>query len=193
MPMRHLAGRYAFLACLAAASTVAHADSEVQALAVATGLVVLTAIGTPTPEESDYVTFEAGRFDPIKNVQPATALGMEYRLGHLLFWKLRPFFGAGLTTDHSFYGYGGLRLAAHWGEHIVVTPSFAVGGYGRGSGKDLGHPPVVGRFGLDIEYRFDNAVRVGVAYHHFSNGKLLGQSTNPGTEIVGLVVSVPVR
>jgi hypothetical protein len=164
----------------------------VQGLAIATGLVVLTAIPSSTPEESDYVTVEVGGFDPIKNVQPATAFGMEYRIGHLLLWKLRPFVGAGLTSDHSFYGYGGLRLATPWGQHIVVTPSFAVGGYGRGSGKNLGHPPVVGRFGLDIEYRFDNDMRVGAAYHHFSNGKVLGQDTNPGTEIIGVVVSIPV-
>ena len=147
-----------FLVWLANEVPAAQADTEVEALAIAT-----------------------------------TAFGVEYRVGRLLVWKLRPFIGAALTTDHSFYGYGGIRLATQWGEHIIVTPSFAVGGYSRGAGKDLGHPPVLGRFGLDVEYRFDNDMRVGAAYHHLSNGKLLGQTNNPGTEIVGLVVSIPIR
>lgn len=60
-------------------------------------------------------------------------------------------------------------------------------------GKDLGHPPVVGRFGLDVEYRFDNDLRLGLGYHHFSNGKVLGQTNNPGTEIIAVTVSLPVR
>ena len=192
MTTGRLAERCAFLAWLVAAWGVAHADPEVQGLAIATGLVVLTAIGAPTREESDYVALEAGRLDPIKNVQPATTFGVEYRVGHLLFWKLRPFVGGGLTTQHSLYGYGGIRLATYWGERIAMTPSFAVGGYSRGSGKDLGHPPVVGRFGLDLEYRLDSELRIGLGYHHVSNGKVLGQSHNPGTEIVGLVVSIPI-
>ena len=119
--------------------------------------------------------------------------GLEYRMGRLLWWRLRPFAGAGITTQHSFYGYGGIRLATYWGEHIVATPSFAVGGYSRGAGKDLGNPPIVGRFGVDLGYRFQNDLLVGLAYHHISNGKLLGQITNPGTEIVALTVSMPVR
>jgi lipid A 3-O-deacylase len=192
MVTKHPLGFCVLTAWLTAASSVVHADPEVQSLAIATGLVVLTAIPAPMPEEPDEITFEAGRFDPIRNVQPATTFGIEYRSGRSLLWKLRPFVGGGLTTEHSFYGYGGIRLATYWGERIVVTPSFAVGGYSRGSGKDLGHPPMVGRFGLDLEYRFDNDLRIGAAYHHMSNGKLLGQTKNPGTEIVGFVVSIPV-
>jgi len=176
--------------CLAIGSTAAHADPEVEALAIATGVIVATAIVLPGRDESDHVAFEAGGFDTVKNVQPATALGVEYRFGQAL-WKLRPFVGAGLTTKHSFYGYGGIRLAAYWGDRIVVTPSFAIGGYSRGGGKDLGSPAVVGRFGIDLEYRFDNDVLVGAGYHHMSNGKALGQSTIPGTEVIGLTLSIP--
>src|SRR5215510_1801971 len=179
--------------CLAAGPTAAWADPEVQALAIATGMVVVTAIATPTQEEADHVAMEAGRLDAIKNDQPANTVGIEYRTGHLLWWKFEPFIGAAITTQHSFYGYGGIRLATHWGERVAVAPSFAIGGYGRGNGKDLGNPAVLGRFGLDVEYRFEDDVRIGLGYHHLSNGKLLGQSTNPGTEIVGLTLSMPVR
>jgi lipid A 3-O-deacylase len=173
----------------------AGADPEVQALAVTTGGVVLAAIfiDRPVHEEPDYVALEGGRFDLIKNVQQASAFGGEYRSKEIVWWKLRPFVGAGLTSDQSLYGYGGIRLATFWGEHIVITPSLAIGGYSRGEGKDLGNPPVIARSGLDLEYAFDHGARVGLAYHHMSNGKFLGQTENPGTEIVGLTISIPIR
>lgn len=173
----------------------AYADPEVQALAVAAGGVVLAAIfvDRSVHEERDYVVVEGGRFDPVKDVQQATAFGAEYRSKGIVWWKLRPFFGGGLTSNQSLYGYGGIRLATYWGERVVITPSFAIGGYSRGEGKDLGNPPVVGRFGLDFEYVLDRGVRVGLAYHHMSNGEVLGQTQNPGTEIVGLTVSTPLR
>jgi lipid A 3-O-deacylase len=173
----------------------ARADAEVQALAVATGGVVLAAIfiDRPVHGEPDYVALEGGRFDLVKNVQQATAFGGEYRSKEILWWKLRPFVGAGFTSDQSLYGYGGIRLATYWGEHGVIAPSLAIGGYSRGEGKNLGNPPVIFRSGLDLEYAFDHGVRVGLAYHHMSNGKFLGQTENPGTEIVGLTISIPLR
>jgi hypothetical protein len=176
-------------------SEPAYPDSEVAALAVATGGVVLGAIldDNRVREESDYVTVEAGRFDAVKDVQPASAFNAEYRSKVFVLWKLRPFAGAGFTSDESLFGYAGVRLGTHWGQHLVITPSFAIGGYSRGEGKDLGEPPVIGRFGLDFEYAFDDGIRVGLAYHHMSNGKALGQTQNPGTEIVGFTVSLPLR
>ena len=173
----------------------ADADPEVQALAVAAGGVVLAAmlVDSSVHEETDYVALQAGRFDPVKDVQQAGAFGAEYRNKEIVWWRLRPFVGAGFTSTQSLYGYGGIRLATYWGSQVVITPSFAIGGYSRGEGKDLGKPPVIGRFGLDFEYVLDRGVRVGLAYHHMSNGKVLGQTENPGTEIVGLTVSAPLR
>ena len=173
----------------------AGADPEVQALAVAAGGVVLAAIfiDRPVHEEADYVAVEGGQFDAVKNVQQAAAFGAEYRSKRIVWWKLRPFIGAGFTSDSSLYGYAGIRLATYWEEHVVVTPSIAMGAYSRGEGKDLGNPPVVVRSGLDFEYALDDGVRVGLAYHHISNGKFLGQAENPGTEIVGLTISIPLR
>ena len=187
--------RCAIVAVLTSAATSAHADPEVQAIAIAAGVDLVAALiaNGPKHDESDYVTLEGGRFDPVKNVKPATAFGGEYRMRQSLVWELRPFLGAGFTSQQSVYGYGGIRIATYWGERIVITPSFAVGGYSRGQGKDLGNPPVLGRFGLDFEYRFDNDVRIGAAYHHFSNGKVLGQSDNPGTEVVGVTLSLPIK
>ena len=178
---------------LATGSVAARADPEVQGLAIATGIIVAAAVATPEHDESSLVAFEAGRFDLIKNVKPATAFSLEYRAGQPLWWKIHPLLGAAFTTEHAFYGYCGVGVVTYWGERVVVTPSFAIGGYSRGSGKDLGHPAVVGRFGIDFEYRFESDWRIGVAFHHMSNGKVLGQAVNPGTEVVGVTVSLPLR
>src|SRR5207302_347710 len=51
----------------------------------------------------------------------------------------------------------------------------------------------VGRFGLDLEYRFDNGMRIGAGYQHISNGKVLQQTNNPGTEVIGVTFSLPIR
>ena len=178
-------------AALACAAAAAHADSEVQALAVVNGLLAVYAIVTPTNPESDHLALEVGRLDAVKDVQPASDVGVEYRFGRAFWWKLRPFVGAEATWDRGAYAYAGIRLSTWWGPHLEATPSFAVGGYSRGDGKNLGSPPVLGRFGLDVAYRFDNDVRLGVAYHHMSNGKAFGQTTNPGTEVVGVTFCLP--
>ena len=173
----------------------ANADAEVQALAAATAAIVLAEILSdgPVAEQRAHVAVEAGLFDAVTDDQQAAAFGAEYRAGAILVWKIRPFAGVGLTSDQSVYGYGGIRLATHWGKHAVITPSLAIGAYYRGEGKDLGDPPVLARFGIDFEYAFDGGLRVGLAYHHMSNGQVLGQTSNPGTQIVGITVSAPLR
>ena len=186
---------YGAIAFLVVGSASVHADLEVQGIALATGIVVLASILADMlkREAIDSIAFEVGRFDPVKNVKQATAFGIEYHADRLVWWGLRPFVGAGFTSDRSAWGYGGIRYAANWGEHIVVTSSFAIGGYGQGQGKDLGHPPVVGRFGIDFEYRFDNGMRIGAAYQHMSNGKVLHQTNNSGTEVIGATFSLAIR
>ena len=171
----------------------ANADAEVQALAVASAAILLAEIlaDRPMQEQRAHAAVEGGVFDAVSGEQRAAAFGAEYRAAKVLFWNVRPFAGAGFTSDQSLYGYGGIRLATHWGKHAVITPSLAVGAYYRGEGKDLGDPPVLARFGIDFEYAFDRGVRVGLAYHHMSNGQVLGQGSNPGTQIVGLTVSAP--
>jgi len=195
MAMRLLVTTYGAITFLAVGSASVRADPEVQGIAIATGIVVIASIlaDTVQREEPNSIAFEVGRFDPIKNVKQATAFGLEYHVDKIVWWGLRPFIGAGFTSNRSAWGYGGIRYATNWGEHIVVTPSFAIGGYSRGQGKDLGHPPVVGRFGLDLVYRFDNGMRIGAGYQHISNGKVLQQTNNPGTEVIGVTFSLPIR
>src|SRR5713101_3013980 len=112
------------IAYLALGSASVHADPEVQGIAIATGVVVLASIlaDMPQREEPDSVAFETGRFDPIKNVKQATAFGGEYHVDKFVWWRLRPFVGAGFTSDRSAWGYSGALplspftrlLRQHW-------------------------------------------------------------------------------
>jgi hypothetical protein len=183
------------LIAVGVARSPARADDVVNAIAIASGLLVVDALFSeqPTHDEPDFVSIEGGAFDPIRDEKPSTEFGLEYRSGYFL-WIFKPFVGAGVTTDGSFWGYGGIRLDTYWDKEsrrVVISPSFAIVGYDRGDGKALGSP-VLGRAGLDFQYRFDNDIRVGVGFHHMSNGKVFGQKNNPGTELVGLTLSVPV-
>ena len=180
------------VATLAGLNFPAMADPVVQALAAASGVVVLAEVLWPSSngDRRDFVSFEAGRFDAVKKDQPATEFELEYNFGAPVLWKIAPIAGVGVTTDKSFWGYGGIRLDSYWASRVVIAPSFAVAGYSRGNGKNLGTPAVLGRFGIDVEYAVTRDVRIGLGLHHMSNGKALGQTTNPGTEVVGLTFSI---
>ena len=173
----------------------ARADPVVQGLAAATGVIVLAEIFWPSanPDQRDFVSFEGGRFDAIKNDDPATEFELQYNFGSPLLWKIEPIVGIGATTDKSFWGYGGIRLDSYWNSRLIVSPSFAVAGYSRGNGKNLGTPAVLGRFGIDVEYAIDRDIRIGVGLHHMSNGKVFGQAVNPGTELLGAIISIAIR
>ena len=173
----------------------AEADPVVQGLAAATGVVVLAEVLWPSanPDQRDFVSFEGGRFDAIKKEDPSTEFELQYNFGSPLLWKIEPIVGVGATTDKSFWGYGGIRLDSYWDSRVVISPSFAVAGYSRGNGKNLGTPAVLGRFGIDLEYAIDRDIRIGVGLHHMSNGKVFGQAVNPGTELLGAIISIAIR
>ncbi|HYB11687.1 MAG TPA: acyloxyacyl hydrolase [Alphaproteobacteria bacterium] len=174
--------------------TAARADDVVTAIAIASGLVVIESlfVDTPDHDEPDFVAVEGGAFDPVRAENESAYFDAEYRSGFFL-WKLKPFGGIAGTADGSFWGYVGVRLDTYWGRRIIITPSFALVGYDKGNGKNLGSPPLLGRSGFDFQYRFDDDSRIGLTFHHMSNGKALGQSINPGTELVGISYSVPVK
>src|SRR5690606_22119644 len=156
----------------------AHADPVVTGITISS--LALVAYNLLMEQElvpdSDHVALEVGRFDPIKAEDQANYFSVGYRPAFWI-WKAQPFVGVGGTDDKSAFAYAGLRLEVHFGD-FTVTPSFALAGYAKGDGKNLGSP-VVGRSGLDFEYKLPNNLRLGVAFHHMSHGDLAG-SLNPG-------------
>ena len=186
----------ALLLCALSLAGPARGDTLAKGLALATAGIV--AVGevmdvAPSHEDGGALMLEGGRFDVLKDASHRTAsnqLGIEYRSGSHLVWKLKPLLGAAATTTSSVYAYGGLRLDTYWGPRIVVAPSLSLTAYERGNGKDLGSPPLLGRFGIDVQYVVNERVRLGVGLHHMSNGQVLGQDHNPGTGVAGVTLAV---
>lgn len=189
------ASTLAIVVACACLSCPAKADSVVQGLAAATGVVVIAEVLRPSsnPDQRAFLSFDVGRFDAIKKEQPSTEFELEYNFGSPVLWKIAPIAGIGATADRSFWGYGGIRLDSYWGSQLIITPSFAVAGYSRGNGKNLGTPAVLGRFGIDFEYLVDPDIRIGMGLHHMSNGKVFGQELNPGTELLSVIVSIAIK
>jgi hypothetical protein len=157
--------------------------------AAAAALVAALALGTTARAEDTkgLLAFGVGAFDFDHNNTAAEFRG-EYRFANG-FYFIKPLVGAFGTTDGSVYVYGGLRADFIFFEHYVVMPTAAVGYYDRGSGKDLGSH-VEFKTGLELAYRFDNAMRIGVAFDHISNAGLTKR--NPGEENLLLMLSVPI-
>jgi lipid A 3-O-deacylase len=103
-------------------------------------------------------------------------------------FQIRPMAGLEGTSADALYAFGGLMFDLFLGPHLFISPSEAVGLYGRGNGKELGSV-VEFRSTLEVGYRFDNAVRLSVSVGHISNAKI--STYNPGTELLSAYVYFP--
>lgn len=153
------------------------------------GLAVLLATAFPArAEEPAFISLGVGYYDLFDD-QSAGEARLEYRFSErdkLFFFT--PFVGVTATTDAATYGYAGVGIDVFFGRRLVATPNFAVGVYGNGDGKDLGHA-IEFRSGLEIAYRFDDYSRLGLSFTHISNAGL--DEHNPGVESLVLVYSMP--
>jgi hypothetical protein len=145
--------------------------------------------GTPGParaQDPDFLTLGAGAFD-YNDDATAGVISLDYLSAKRLLF-LQPLGGFMVTFDGAVYGHAGLGLDIFFGRRIVATPSFSVGLYGQGDGKDLGHV-VEFRSAIQLAYRFDDRSRLGVVLHHLSNAGL--DDTNPGANSLLLTYSRP--
>ena len=149
-------------------------------------LLIGAAAGPARAQDPDFLTFGGGAFD-FNDDSTAGVVSLEYLSAKRLFF-LQPLAGFMVTFDGGVYGYAGLGLDVFLGRRIVVTPSFSVGLYGEGDGKDLGHV-VEFRSAIQIAYRFNDRSRLGVVLHHLSNAGIDG--TNPGANTLMLTYSRP--
>ena len=158
---------------------------------LAAALVAALALAAPAKadETPNVLDVSVGVFD--LNDDGSTAEGrLEWR-GKPMLWWLRPMVGGMVTGEGAAYGYAGLALEVWWlDKRLVLTPSAAVGAYRKGDGKDLGHT-LEFRTGAALPYRFDNDIRIGVAFHHLSNAGLGHNKKNPGAESLMLTYTIP--
>lgn len=134
-------------------------------------------------------TFQGGVFDAIQDDDTAASFAFEVR-GNERFLLFKPFGGMMGTSDGAFHGYGGILTDIYFGRRIVLTFGFAPGVYSDGNGKELGYW-LEFRSSGELAYRFDDRSRIGLMVNHISNAGL--GDKNPGTEVLMLSYSVPLR
>lgn len=150
---------------------------------------VVTVSSALAEDEPDFLSIGLGWYD-VNDDMDAVDLRVEYRSDWKMLGIVKPWVGMEVTSDRAAYVVGGLLADIFFGRRVVLTPSFGVGAYLDGDGKDLGHT-VEFRSQLELGYRFDDWSRVSLAVGHISNASL--GDDNPGTEIATLYYHLPLR
>lgn len=152
-------------------------------------IALATAIMAPSAsaQEPSFLSVGVGWYD-INDDQDAVDLRVEYRSKAKFLGFVKPWVGVEITSDAAAYGVAGILSDIFFGRRIVLTPSFGVGVYADGNGKDLGSA-IEFRSQLELGYRFDNRSRMSLAFGHISNAHLTDQ--NPGSEILTVYYHLP--
>ncbi|MEK9661933.1 MAG: acyloxyacyl hydrolase [Alphaproteobacteria bacterium] len=162
-------------------------------LAILAALILAAPVGATAAgaadDEPDFLSIGAGWYD-FNDDKDAVDGRIEYRSNWKMLGFVKPWAGVEFTSDAAFYGVAGVLVDIYFGRRVVVTPSFGVGAYADGDGKDLGNT-IEFRSQIELGYRFDDWSRVSLAVGHISNAGL-GDS-NPGTEIATIYYHMPLR
>lgn len=172
------------------------------ALPILAAALAATSVGstfvntTPAPIDTSYLSVAVGAFDVFDNAEQNRAVDMrlEYRPNSLSLYKrgilnIVPFVAVEATSEGSVWGGGGLAFDMQY-HSVYMTPSFGIGAYHSGGGKDLGSA-IEFRSQIEAGYEFDNQSRLGVSLSHTSNAGIGDE--NPGVEVISLYYHHPVN
>ena len=157
------------------------------AATLAGAAAVCAGAGAAKADDPDFLAFGGGYFDWNRQKAPAAEFRLEYRSDRKL-GIFKPLGGIMGTSDGAVYAFAGVGVDVFLGRRIVLTPSFALGYYEKGSGLDLGHE-LEFRSQIEFAYRFDDRSRLGLAVSHMSNASIANE--NPGTESAILYYAMP--
>jgi hypothetical protein len=173
------------------AAVPAKADAIPTIIGVIAGLEFIWAIADDTPQpdkDRGFLVGGAGYFDVIQRDNGAGEFIGEIRAPFQI-WKFKPIAGVFGTTDKAVGGYIGIHHDLNITDNLVLGANISPAFYASGDGKHLGSWAVL-RSGLEISYRFDNAVRISGTFHHMSHGEIFDEK-NPGVEDAAITVSFP--
>jgi lipid A 3-O-deacylase len=153
-------------------------------------LTLLAAPGAARADGPGLLAFGAGAYDvlPASTGGTETQFRLEYRFARSFLGVLQPLVGAFSTTDHTFFGYAGIRIELPLADQVVLTGDTSAGYWHHGRGLDLGNA-IEFKSGVELAYRFADQSRLGVAFDHISNAGIA--KINPGVESLLLVYSYP--
>ena len=134
---------------------------------------------------TSFFGLSIGAYD-VTHGRTGAAFNLEWQPGVRIVGVLQPLFGAFATTRGAIMAYGGVGAPIHFGNHIFVMPSLAVGAYGHGGGYDIGQV-LAFRTGAEIAYEFEDKSRIGL------DVAAIGSSVRrqDRTEIISLVYTIP--
>jgi lipid A 3-O-deacylase len=135
-----------------------------------------------------FLAFSAGQYNIADQKNAAAEAGLQWRGAGRLF-VLQPIVGVALTHQGALDVYAGFAFDVGAGP-LVLRPSFAPSAYRRGGGKDLGKV-LEFRSGIEIGWRFDQGVRLGIELYHLSNASL--GERNPGENSLLVTLAIPLR
>ncbi len=149
---------------------------------LAASLFATPALASESPYKGDYIGFGVGYYDVFQdNDEEAATFELNYQYEDI-YYGLRPMVGVISTTDSALYGFAGFKWDLPIGTYpFIISPSFAVGAYHHGDGKDLGYG-LEFRSGIEVANEFEEGDRLGLQLSHLSNASI--GDRNPGTEIL---------
>ena len=168
-------------------------------------LLILLILPTPASATSDFVTLGIGAYDFDKQHNNRRSLDYrgEYEWGVSLlpliadsfnsvepFLQVHPTLGIEANTRGVLYGNGGLNFDIPLYQHGIFTWGESLGAFSKGGDIMPMGAILEFRSQLELGWRFDNDLRVTGFISHISNAHILTQ--NPGAEIAGVYVHVPV-
>lgn len=147
----------------------------------------------PQPDAGQsYLKTSLGRFDAIDQENMALDFLVEYQPG-FTWHRIKPLVGVAGNSDGTIYAWAAAAHDFHLADHLVVNVNTGPAMYVAGErGKELGSSGAL-RSGFEVGYRFDTGARFTGSFHHMSHGKLLNGDLNPGTEVIAVNLSWPIR
>jgi hypothetical protein len=140
--------------------------------------------------ETSFFGLSIGAYNPDQRGKMGVAFNLEWQPGVKIVGILQPLFGAMVTTRGSTMAYGGLGTPFHITKHVFLMPSFSVGAYGRGDGKNLGQV-LAFRAAAELAYEFEDKSRIGLSFAGIGNGDSMQKKDR--TEVISLVYTIPLN
>lgn len=134
-------------------------------------------------------------FDKTESHKQAADFRGEYRFGYSFLslgdvLQFHPMIGTEFTTWDQLYTLSGYDMDVYMGRHMIFTWSEGVGLFYRGQARPMGSV-VEFRSMAEVGYRFTNEMRLTLEASHISNAGLTRR--NPGAEIAGLYLHIPIQ
>ena len=138
-------------------------------------------------QDQSFLAISVAAFDVIQQHESSIEGRLEFRVDKLS-WKLNPLMGIMGDSNGAKHFYFGVFSEYIFGESFILSPSFAPGLYFKGKSKDLSFI-LEFRSQIEIAYRFNNDMKIGVSVNHISNASI--KSPNIGVESLAFTFVFP--